>query len=326
MNRRAFIAAMAAALTNVTLVSTSRPQTPNSRYRIGYLTPYRLGGPADRAFRQGMSDLGYVEGRDFVVEARSAELRFTELPRLAAELAAANVDVIVTATGTTALAAKRATSTIPIVMASSADAVPQGIVESLHRPGGNVTGLTMLSSELAPKRLALLKELLPNLRTAAALWCPRAAINHVELQHVQTAAAQLGIDMRPLEYRERPTSWRDAMGTLHAHRPDALVLLDCSSLPMAQIVEFASRSRLPTITPSKVAAHQGALLAYGPDALAMTRRSAIFVDRVLKGTKPADLPVEQPTKFELVINLKTARALGIAIPQSLLLRADEIIQ
>ncbi len=297
-------------------------------YRVGYLTPFHLPTPGEEALRQGLRDLGYVEGRNIVIEARTAEQQYGELPKLAAQLVAMNVDVIVAATGTTALAVKRVTSTVPIVIASSNDAVLMGIVESLQRPGGNVTGLTGLSAELAPKRLEILKDLLPGLKSVAVLWCPRAPINRVELGHVRTAAKTLRVHVQSVEYNEQPAAWRDTMQTvLWQDRPDALFLLDCTSLPRQATVDFALQHRLPTISHSADVTRQGGLLSYGPDWLEMIRRrAAVFVDKILKGAKPADLPVEQPTKFALVVNLKTAKALGLTIPPSILIRADEVIQ
>ena len=294
-------------------------------YRIGYLTPLSLSSPTVDAFKQGLRDLDYIEGRNIVIEARTAEQRNDDLPKLAAELVAANVDIIVAATGMTALAAKRVTSSLPIVMAGSADATAQGIVDSLQRPGGNVTGLTALTSELAPKRLQILGEALPRLRTVAALWCPEFPINRIELDHIQEAAKVLRFSVVSVEYRT-PGSWDAAAGALRRTRPDALFLLDCTSLPFEKIIQFALQSRLPTITPYAGVSRAGGLMSYGADVAAMSRRAAVFVDKILKGAKPADLPVEQPTKFELVINLRTAKALGLTIPPSLLLRADQVME
>jgi ABC-type uncharacterized transport system substrate-binding protein len=309
------------------LMLTTHPieaQQPAKVYRIGYLTPFPLGSPIEDLFRQGLRDLGYVEGRNLVIETRSAEQRYGDLPKLAAELVNANVDVIVAATGTTALAAKGATSTIPIVM-NSADAVTQGIIASLARPGGNVTGVTVLSSPLAPKRLEILKEAVPRLRRAAALWCPEFPIQHVELQHTKAAAETLRFGVEFLEYRT-PASWETAMTALRANRPDALVLLECPVLPLDAVPAFALQHRIPTMSPYMYVTHRGGLLSYGTNPQAMTRLMAGYVDKILKGAKPADLPVEQPTKFELVINLKTAKTLGLTIPPTLLQRADQLIE
>jgi len=204
----------------------------DGEWREKYLTPFALpNNVLIEALRQSLRDLGYVEGRNIVIEARSAEQRYGDLPKLATELVDANVDIIVAATGMSALAAKGATSTIPIVMAASADAVTQGIVTSLARPGGNVTGVTNLSSELMPKRLEILKEAVPRLSKAVMLWCPEFPTNHFELQHTQATAKALRFRVESLEYRT-PGSWPPVMAALRANRPDALVLLECTVLPL----------------------------------------------------------------------------------------------
>lgn len=211
-------------------------------------------------------------------------------------------------------------------MAGSADAVPQGIIESLSRPGGNVTGLTALSSELAPKRLELLKDLQPRIKNVAVLWCPPSQISRLELGNVQAASKAQQVDIQVVHYDGTPKSWNDARELLERSRPDALFLLDCTNLPFQAIVDFSLQRRLPTMSPYSVVTRLGALVSYGPDFASMARGAANYVDKLLKGAKPADLPVEQPTKFELVINSKTAKALGLTIPQSLLMRADEVVQ
>ena len=294
-------------------------------YRIGYLTPFPIEGAlALQPFREGLREVGYVEGRDVVIEARSAELHDNDLEKLAAELVTAKVDVLVAATGLAALAAKRVTATTPIVMAGSADAVTQGIVASLARPGGNITGLTTLTPEVTPKRLEILKEALPRLKKTAALWCPDSEISHVELRYSRAAAERLQLQLEPVPYRAS-TSWNAVAESLRLNPPEALVIFDCPTL-IDGAVDLALKHRLPAISAFKSATRRGALLSNGTDVRAMSRRAAVFVDKILKGTKPAELPVEQPTKFELVINLKTAKALGLKIPQSLLLRADQVIE
>ena len=294
-------------------------------YRIGYLTPYPADGPGAQSFRQGLRELGYVEGRDIIIETRRAEQRPIDLEKAAAELVAARVDVLVAATGVAALAAKRVTATIPIVMAASADPVTQGIVASLARPGGNVTGMTSLMPELTPKRLEILKEALPRPKRMAALWCPDSEISHVELRHSQAAADRLQLQLEPVSYRA-DVSWNAIAESLRLNRPDALVIFDCPGIPIGEVVDLALKHRLPTISGFVALTRSGGLLSYGADTLAMSRHAAVFVAKILKGAKPADLPVEQPTKFELVINLKTAKALGVTIPQTLLLRADQVIE
>jgi len=294
-------------------------------YRIGYLTPFPIDGLNAQFFHQGLRELGYVEGRDVVIDGRSAEQRYSDLEKLAAELVAAKVDVLVTATGVAALAAKRVTATIPIVMAGSADPVTQGIVASLARPGGNVTGMTSLNPELTPKRLEILKEALPRLKRTAALWCPDSEISHVELRYSRAAAERLQLQLGPVPYRAN-TSWNAVAESLRLNLPDALVIFDCPALPFGAVVDLALKHRLPTISGFPAMTRRGGLLSYAADPYAMSRRTAVFVDKILKGAKPADLPAEQPTKFELVINLKTAKALELTIPQTLLLRADQVIE
>jgi putative ABC transport system substrate-binding protein len=203
--------------------------------------------------------------------------------------------------------------------------VAQGIVASLARPGGNVTGLTALTSELAPKRVEILKEALPRLRKAAALWCPEFQINHDELRHSQAAADKLRLQLEPVAYRQN-SSWNAVAEVLRRTRPDALIVGDCTALPYQSVVAVAFEQRLPMISPYADYTRRGGLLSYGADIFAMSRRAAVFVDKILKGARPADLPIEQPTKFELVINLKTAKALGLTIPHSLLQRADQVIE
>jgi putative tryptophan/tyrosine transport system substrate-binding protein len=323
MDRRRFLLTSLAGALAAPLAAEA--QQAARMYRIGYLTPVPLWTPAAEAFKQGLRDLGYVEGRNIVIEARTANRRDGDLPKLAVELVAANVDIIVAATGMAALAAKRVTSTIPIVMTGSADAVAQGIVDSLQRPGGNVTGLTALTPELGPKRLEILREAIPRARTIVVLWCPEFPNNQVELDYIQAAAKVLRFSITLLEYRT-PESWDAAIAVLQRARPDALFLVDCTSLPYPKILAFAIESRLPTMGAYAQITRARGLISYGADIAAMTRRAAVFVDKILRGTKPADLPVEQPTKFEIPINLKTAKALGLKIPPSLLARADQVIE
>lgn len=294
-------------------------------HRIGILDFFPLPNPRDDAFRQALRDLGYVEGRDVAIVTRSAERVRDRLPRLASEMVAAKVDVIVVTSGTSALAVKDATSAIPVVMTASSDAVAMGIVTSLARPGGNVTGLTIISPDLAAKRLELLLAALPGIKKIAVLWCPVAPVNHEELRRTSAAAAQLGIHAESVEYHQGTTSWSSVMHAFRRARPHALFLLDCTYLPFQEIVEFAIQQRLPTMTPYIGLGQQGALMAYGPDTVPMARRAATYVDKIIKGMNPADLPVEQPTQFELVVNRKTARAIGLALPQSILLRASSVI-
>lgn len=294
-------------------------------YRIGYLSFPSLPNPHHEAFRQGLRELNYAEGRNVLLITRSAERIRARLPKLASEMVGAEVDVIVVTTGISALAVKRVTTRIPIVMTGSSDAVAMGIVPSLSRPGGNVTGFTIISPELAPKRLELLAGL-PGLTRIAVLWCPGTPINHEELRRTSIAAKHLGVKLNPVEHRQGSSTWGAMMAALVQARPDGLFLLDCTTLPFEQLEKFAVEHRLPLMSPYIVRASHGALLAYGADTVRMARRAATYVDKILKGANPEDLPVEQPTEFELVVNLKTARSMGLTLPQSILARANRVIQ
>jgi putative ABC transport system substrate-binding protein len=296
--------------------------------RIGYLDF----GNSDRAkaFRQGIHELGYVEGRNIAIEYRSAEGELDRLPELAAELVRLKVDVIVTSSGQGALRAKKATSTIPIVMAGSADAVKQGIVASLGRPGGNVTGLTETSQDLSGKRLELLKQAFPGISRVGVLNCrgfPGMGGGGGALKEMQLAARALGVELQALPVRE-PGNLEAAFKEAVRKRAQALLISDCPpAFPPKQTVDFAAKSRLPAIYPLRYyVVGFGGLMFYGPYTPDFPRRAAYYVDKILKGAKPADLPVEQPTKFELVINLKTAKQLGLTIPTKVLMWADKVIE
>ena len=295
-------------------------------HRIGILSFFPLPSSQVEALREGLRALKYVEGRDLVIVIRSANRDRKILPRLAAELVAEKPDVLVATTGTSTLALKRVTKSIPIVMLCSSDAVGMGIVSSLARPGGNVTGFTIISPDLAPKRLELLTAL-PGVRRVAILWCPEGApINREELRRTADAATRLGVNLVPVEYR-RGTSWQSFSTALSEARAQAIFQSDCTSLPFRSIFKWAIQNRLPLITPYFVlGSRRGVLLAYGANGADTSRRAAGHVDRILKGARPADLPVEQPTELRLVINMKTAKAIGLTIPRSLLLRADKVIE
>jgi putative ABC transport system substrate-binding protein len=299
-------------------------------YRLGFLS--MRGGPADNpqldAFRAGLRELGYVEGRNVVLEVRYAGGADQKLGELAAELVKLNPDVIVAQSGSASLAVRNKTKTIPIVMASSGDAVRQGLVKSLARPGGNVTGLTLLSPELSQKRLEVLREMLPSLSRVGVLWCGGTnVISQGEWQGVRTASDVLRVGLVSLEAptaRDLPNAFDLAV----RQRVEAILMFDCSSLhpSAARITELAMKNRLPGLYPFSYYPEAGGLLSYGPSAKDAARRAAGYVDKILKGAKPADLPVEQPTTFELVINLKTAKALKLKIPQALLVRADQVVE
>ena len=280
------------------------------------------------SFRQGLRERGYVEGQNTVIEYRSADGKIERLPALAAELARLKVDLIIAGSTPMARAAQQATSTIPIVAPVMGDPVGDGLVASLARPGGNITGSTFLSPELVPKRLALLKEALPKVSRVAALWHPGAFGDRTTrdmLKQTEAAARALGVQLQLVEVRGLDEIDR-AFSTMTKERPDALVVFPSPMLfgGRSRIVDLAAKHRLPSMTGNREYVEVGGLIAYGASVTDLYRRAATYVDKILKGAKPADLPVEQPTRFELVINLKTAKALGLTIPQSLLGRADEV--
>jgi putative ABC transport system substrate-binding protein len=277
------------------------------------------------AFRQGLRDLGYVEGRMVSLEVRSANGRTDRLPGLARELVRMKVDVLVTITSPGVRAAREATSTIPIVAGAVDDAVEQGFVASLAHPGGNVTGVSWLNTELSAKRLELLKEALPEVTRVAVL---REAVGGASsIRATTTAARALRVHLQIFELRD-PNELPTVFAAMAKERIEALTVLPgpliTSQIP--GIVELASRTRLPAVFPEARFVEAGGMMSYGPNLAEMYRRAAGYVDKILKGVKPSNLPVEQPTKFESIINLKTAKALGLTIPQSLLLRADQVIE
>jgi putative ABC transport system substrate-binding protein len=299
-------------------------------YRIGLLGASPPGSPGWRlweAFFQGLRDLGYTEGRDFIVEGRYSEGREERLSELAGELVRLHVDVIVAGAGQPVHAVSRATTTIPIVMANHGDPVGSGLVASLAHPGGNITGLSILNPEVTGKRLELLKVAVPGLTRVAALWNPGNQIHRQDLGQAQAAARGLGLQLHGLPVRS-PDEYEGAFSAMVKERAGALLVLGDLTvwLNRGRIAELAARNRLPAMYVQREHVEAGGLMAYGVNLADNYRRAAVYVDKILKGTKPADLPIEQPTEFDLVINLKTAKALGLTIPQSLLLRADEVIQ
>ncbi len=278
-------------------------------------------------FVDGLHDLGYVDGQNLVLEYRYANDQAERIPEFAAELVRLKVDVIVTVGTKETLAAKAATSTIPIVMLFVGDPVGVGLVSSLTHPGGNVTGTSSMFPDVSGKRLELLREIVPKLRRVAILWNPRNASAAAEMRAIETAARSHGLTVYSAGV-DSASRLDAALADLAGARPDG-VLVTQDALTMWHrdaIVAAALRTRLASIFPTSAYVKSGGLLSYGPDYRALASRGATYVDRILKGAKPGDLPIEQPTKFELVINLKTAKALGLTIPQSLLLRADEVIQ
>jgi ABC-type uncharacterized transport system, periplasmic component len=310
--------------------AVSPAQTAARVYRVGVLamgsrTP---DGRPPAALREGLQELGYVEGKNIVYEARFAEGRADRLPALAAELVSLRVDVIVTQGGPPTPAAKAATSTIPIVMSQAAgDAVELRWIDSLARPGGNVTGLTDESVQLSAKRMELLKEAIPKAAVIAVLWNANDQGMTLRYHKIEEAARVLGVKVQPIEVRT-PDDFDAAFVTMTRRRPDAMFLV-ADGLTTAngkRVVEFANTQRIPAMYEWNFLVRDGGLLSYGAVAADGFRRAAVYVDRILKGAKPGDLPAEQPTRYVLTVNLKTAAALGIAIPPSLRLRADDVIE
>jgi putative tryptophan/tyrosine transport system substrate-binding protein len=330
MERRTFMAMLTGGI--VVVPFAAEAQQAAKVPRIGFLGLNPGANPHLRAaFVQGFRDLGYVEGRNVVIENRSAEGKLERLPALAAELVALKVDVIVTGGGTpTALAAKQATKTIPIVFTSAPDPVTDGLVTSLARPGGNVTGLSNLTPELVGKCLDQLKQAVPGVSRVAVLWQPGAYGERTEkdmLKQAEVAGRALGIRLQLVEARG-PEDFDRAFSDMTRARAGALTVLGSAifNSERRRLVDLAAKHRLPTVYTSRDFVDAGGLIAYGASLADLFRRGATYVDKILKGAKLGDLPVEQPTKFELVINLKTAKALGLTIPPLLLGQADEVIR
>ena len=309
------------------LCSSAEAQQPKKVPRIGYLSQLDLAGESSRSepIRLALRERGYIEGQNIATEYQYAEGKLDRLPELAAELVRLKVDVIVTGGDNPVRAAMNATKTIPIVMSGRGiDPVEAGYVESLARPGGNVTGITYLSGELGGKRLELLKEAAPKIARVAVLYDPTTRLNVLEVKEVLPGAARaLGLTVRPWEVRD-VDSFERAFAALNKQRPDGLYVPGSRLMNANQkrIIGFALKSRLPSVYTSREYVDAGGLMSYGADQADSYRRVAYFVDRILKGAKPADLPVEQPTKFEFVINLKTAKQIGLTIPPELLARAN----
>ena len=299
--------------------------------RIGFLAFNLTPNPhLTKAFREGLRDLGYVEGRNVVIEYRDAEGKSERLPTLAAELVALKVDVLQVGGTLQALAAKQATKTIPIVFAAVADPVTSGLVTSLARPGGNATGFSVISPELVGKGMELLTHTVPGVSRIAVLWDSGAAGELTikdQLKSAQAAGQALGVRLQFVEARG-PADFDRAFSDMTRARASALTVLTSVAFLGARrrLADLTAKNRLPAAYGAREHVDAGGLMSYGPDYADLFRRAATYVDKILKGAKPADLPVEQPTKFELVINMKTAKALGLTIPPAVLARADEIIQ
>ena len=327
MDRRTFFSTVAGSLFVAPIAA--RAQQAAQIRRIGFLSAAPLSSITARteAFRQGLRQLGYVEGENIVIEWRSADDTWSRLPDLVAELVRLKVALIVTAEGPAAVAARKTAPTIPVVMGQSGDPVAIGLVASLARPEGNVTGLTTLSSELPGKQVGLLKETVPKMSRLAVLSNPANPASAVMLQRVEATAVALGLQLRLFDVRDGK-ELDNAFSAMTRERADGLVVLpDPMFLTQrVPIADLAAKSRLPAIYGIPEHGEAGGLITYAASRTDLFRRAATFVDKILKGAKPADLPVEQPTKFELVINLKTAKGLGLTIPQAVLVRADEVIQ
>jgi putative ABC transport system substrate-binding protein len=326
-SRTAFITALlvAGVAAGLPVGAQQAPKIP----RIGYLsaaTP-AAGAYLLDAFKQGLRELGHVEGKTVVLEARYSEARSERLPELARELVSRKVDVIVAGNDVSTAAVKRETSTIPIVMANSFDPVGTGFVASLARPGGNITGLSNISSELSRKRLELLREAVPGLSRVAVLWNPDVRGAVLDYKETESAARSRHLELLSVEV-SRTEDFDRAFAAVTGQHAQAFIL---TANPVAlayqgQLASFGQRNRLPSMYAQREFVNAGGLMSYGPSTPELFRRAASYVDKILKGAKPADLPVEQPSKFELVINLTTANALGLTVPPALIQRADQLIQ
>jgi putative ABC transport system substrate-binding protein len=324
MKRRAFLALVPGSLLAAPL--TAEGQQAGKVWRVGLLSSASASAAVARtdAFKDGLRELGYIEGQNLAIEYRWAEGREDRLSALAAELVRLSVDIIVTQGTVATLVARRAKPTMPVVFAVADDPVEGGLVANLTRPAGTVTGLAVLGAE--PKRLELLREMVPRLTRIVALWNPRNASSVPELKATEGAARTLGMQFQSIEARDA-RELDGAFAAIVKQRAEAVMVLSDSMLfgQRAQIGDLATRNRLPAIAWTREFI-DGLLMAYGPNVVEMYRRAATYVDKILKGAKPGDLPVEQPTKFELLINLRIAKVLGLTIPPSLLLRADQVIE
>ena len=312
--------------------ATAQAQQPTNIPRIGYVSGSgnpKTPGPQVEGFRQGLRDLGYIEGKNIQIEYRYVERGLDRVPGLVAELVQLNVDVIVATFTVATRAAKQATKSIPIVMVSAADPVADGFVDSLARPGGNITGVARFTRQLNGKRLELLKEAIPRISRVGVLWDGNAAPGPaIAFKEYEAAARSLKLEFQSLEVRGPDPDVDGAFKVTAKVRANALIVVRNITIDrhLKRIVDLAIKNRLPSMWEGSEFVEAGGLMSYSSDDPANYRRVAYYVDKILKGTKPADLPVEQPTKFELVFNLKTAKQIGVTIPQSLLYRADKVIR
>jgi putative ABC transport system substrate-binding protein len=327
IDRRALLFTIGGSLLGAPLWSTAQP--PDKVWRVGFLTAGARppDGSPPEVMRQAMRDLGYVEGKNVSYAARFAEGRRDRVDALATELVGLNMDVIVAFGFPAAEGAKRATSKVPIVIFGAGDPVGTGLVATLARPGANVTGISDQSTELSAKRLELLKQMTPNTASVAVIWNAGDQAMTLRTREIERAAGVLRVTIQALGVRE-PGDFDRAFTAMLRERPDALLLVTdaLTNSNRKRVLDFAAEQRMPAIYERALYVRDGGLISYGPIIDESYRRVAVYVDRIFKGANPAELPVEQPTRFELVVNVKTAKALGLTIPQSLLLRADEVFQ
>jgi len=327
ISRRRFIGVLAAGA--FASLHDANAQQPAKVWRIGFLASSARppDGAPPATLRQALQELGYVDGTSISYVGRWAEVKRDRLPGLAAEMVGLKVDLIVAFGAPAAEAAKEATSTIPIVIVNAGDPVGIGLIASLARPGGNVSGISDQATELSAKRLELLKEAMPNASSIAVLWNAGDRAMTLRYREIEKAARVLGVTIRPLGVRE-PDDFDVAFTAMTRERPDALLLITdaLTNLNRTRVLDFAAAHRVPAMYEFGSLVREGGLISYGPDLGDSYRRAAVYIDRILKGAKPSELPVEQPNRYYLLVNLKTAKALGLTIPQSLLLRADEVIQ
>jgi putative tryptophan/tyrosine transport system substrate-binding protein len=325
-SRRQFVAQLAASALAAPLSLVAQPSSGRIR-RLGIFQPSSPPEALEQAIHDGLKGIGYVEGRDFIVEARWAQGRLDLLDSLAQQLVAAKVDLITTLSTPLALAASRATSTIPIVFTGVGDPVGTGLVRSLAHPGGNATGLATLNSELSGKRLEMLREIVPHMSHFALVWNDTNPSMMLSAHRVEEIGAGMGLGIQALGIHDL-MDFDGAFAAIQGGSASALLLLadPFTRANRQRIIDFAARARLPVIYEAREFVESGGLVSYGPSLPAMQRRSAIYIDKIFRGAHPGDLPVEQPTEFELFVNLKTARALGIDMPASILERADKLIE
>jgi putative ABC transport system substrate-binding protein len=325
VDRRGFIASVVLGLCVSKLVVAQQARV----YRVGFLSagPRPADGLAPAELRKTLLELGYSEGKNVVYACRWAEAARERLPGMAAELVAEKVDVIVTTGYPATVAAKDASSTIPIVMSSPGDPVGVGLIASLARPGGNITGMSDSATVLSAKRLEILKETVPAAARIAVLWNMQDQAMSLRYREIDRAARVLGVTVQPLGVRE-PDDFERAFAAMNRERPDAIFMVTDSltRLNRKRVMEYAEAHRIPAMYEFEFLVRDGGLISYGPSFADLYQQAAIYVDKILKGAKPGELPVSQPTRYYLAVNLKTAKALGLTIPQSLLLRADEVVE